>query len=115
LEGRLGRLDQLHDVAREDRVALGRTAFADSAYEVGELECDRLGGVELWREDVTGSIGKVVLPEGLWVLVPHPGIEYADGFGAAVVVHDHLLAAHDHRAAELARRQPAQLDMSDRA
>src|SRR5436853_7697049 len=67
LERCLGGLDELHDVPRQDRVAVGRTASAYAGDEVGELQGDRLGGVQLGGEDVARAIGQLVLPEGLGI------------------------------------------------
>ena len=51
----------------------------------------------------------------LRVPVDDSAVEDLHGLRAAVLVDDHLLRADDDRAAQLARRQPAQLDVGDDA
>ena len=67
--------------------------------------------LQLGTDDVAGAIGEVVLAEGLRVLVDHTVIEQPDRLSGAIVINDHLLAADDDGAAQLAGRQPAELDV----
>ena len=80
-----------------------------------ELDGNWLVRRELGREDVTRPVGEVVLAESLWILVDDAVVEDPDRLGRAVVVHDHLLASDEHRPAQLARREPAQLDVGERS
>ena len=54
-----------------------------------------------------------MLSEGLGILVVNSMVEDPDRLGSPVVINDHLLAADDHRASELARREPTQLHVGD--
>ena len=82
--------------------------------EVLELDRERLAAVEVRRDDVAGAVGEVVLAERLGIAVDDAAVEDAHRLGRAVLVDDHLLAADEHRAAQLARRQPAHLDVGER-
>ena len=113
---RVRSLGEPNDVARELEVVLAaRSPAADRPQEVADLQRERLVGGELRREDVAAAVGEVVLAEGLGVLVVDAAVVDLDRLGAAVLVDDHLLRADDHRAPQLARRQPAQLDVGDQA
>ena len=109
----LGRLDHRHDVAGELAAALGASPpVAIALQEVGDLDRDRLGVVQPRARRCrrcgrrAGTRRRSRGPRR-----STPVVEDPHGSGLAVVVDDHLLAADDHRPAQLARREPAQLDV----
>src|SRR6185295_535350 len=110
----LRRLDQAHNVAAELAVTRWRGLCLHRTDEVLELDRQRLGAVHVRREDVAGSVGELILAERGRVLVDDPVIEDPHRLGRAVVVHHHLFAADDHRAPQLARREPAHFHVHER-
>src|ERR1051325_1540211 len=108
-------LDDAHDVEPDLRARARRLARPDCGAEVAELDEERLRGRHVRRDDVAGAGAEPVLAEGLGVRQVDAAVEDAHGLVARVVVDDHLLRADDRRAPELARREPGELDVGDRA
>src|SRR5205807_10025966 len=113
-ERELGRLGQPDDLTPELEIAR-RLPRAYQAHELRELRYERLGGRDLRREDVAASIRELILAERLGVAIDHSPVEHTHWLRSAVLVYDHLLTPDDRRAAKLAWRQPAQLDVGNDA
>ena len=115
LERTIDGIDHPHDLESE----LGRrtrvAAQDDRAAEVVELERERLARIDLRRDDVPGAVAEPVLAEALGIGQRHTRVEDPDRLVARVVVDDHLARADDRRSPQLARREPGELDVRDRA
>ncbi len=83
----------------------------DAPREVPKLRRQRLLRVQLRRDDVACAVRELVLAERLRVRVDDAVVEDPDRLRRAVLVDHHLLAADHDGPPELARRQPAQLDL----
>ena len=86
-------------------------APTDRADKLVHLERERLRPIDFRRQNVARAIRELVLPESLRVAVDDPVVEDADRLVPALLVDDHLLAPDDHGAAQLARCQPAHLEI----
>ena len=115
---RAGRgLDQLHDAQAEPAVGLRHLAVLDAIDEMLALDAQRLGARELRRPHVAGPVADAHLVDLLRVVGEADALVVDLDLLARleVVVDDHLLAAADQDLAHLHRRQPAHVDVRDRA
>ena len=71
-------------------------------------------GLHRRRHDLARPVGEAELAERLRIVEHHAGVEDAHRLVARVVVDDHLARADDRRTAQLARRQPGELDVGNR-
>ncbi len=108
------RLDRAEDVDRELGRGPQRRSVEDRRAEVLHLERQGLDRVDLRRDDVARPVRELVLAERLRVGDARARVEDLDRLVARVVVDDHLLGADDRRPAQLARREPRELDVGDR-
>ena len=88
---------------------------ANGAAEVLHLPVERLDRLDARGDDVARAVAELVLAERLRIGERRPGVEDAHRLAARVVVDDHPLRADDRRPPQLARRQPRELDLRDRA
>ena len=112
-----GAVDGLHgldDVETELRRRPRRRPVEHGAAEVEDLERQRLGRLDLRRDDVAGPVRQLELAERLRVGEGRARVEDPHRLTARVVVHDHLLRADDRRPPQLARREPGELQVRDR-
>src|SRR5580704_9084977 len=111
----LRRLDHAHHAPRQRGMELHAVPGPDGADEVAELQAQRLIGVDLGRGDVAAAIGQMVFAESGRITVDDAAIEDPQRLGCPIVVGDHPLATDEDGPAQLARRQPAQLDVGNDA
>ena len=88
---------------------------SDGRAEVRELQRKGLRGLDPRRDDIAGAIAELVFAEGLRIGEARSRVEDTYRLVRGVVVDDHLLRPDDRRAPELARSEPRQLDMRNRA
>ena len=102
----------IDDLEPQRGVGAGHAARPDGLREVLELQAQRLPRVDARDHDVAAAVGELVLAEVLGRDEVHAAVVDADGLvGLGVVVDDHPLAPdHDHLA-DLARREPGDLDV----